>query len=103
MDAFMPVLTLLALCWAIAERQKRRTVAQRAEDLQHDLAHAQALSLKHQRETFVLRSTNELLHRALARAQAREAQRQQLHQASGWGTLPDRPAWHRDHHPESQD
>ena len=97
MEAFLPVFTLLALGWAVAERQRRRAAQQRAEDLQHDLAHAQALGLKHQNEAFVLRSANELLGLALARAQAREAVRQELHRGAGWGQLPDRPAWHRDH------
>ena len=97
MEAFLPIFTLLALCWAITERQRRRTAQQRAEDLQHDLAHAQALSLKHQHEVTAVRAANNLLTVAVAQAREREAQRQQLHQGTGWGQLPDRPAWHRDH------
>ena len=103
MDAFLPVFTLLALCWAIAERQKARRAEQRAKELGHDLAHAQALSLKHQNEVSVVRAANHLLTVAVAQAQERETARRQLHQGTGWGQLPDRPAWHRDHPPESQD
>jgi hypothetical protein len=95
MDTFLPVFTLLALIWAVTERQRHQDARQRAEDLQHDLFCAQALGLKHQREAFVLRSTNELLGLALAKAHARENIRRELHHSAGWGQLPDTPAWHR--------
>ncbi|KQR37768.1 hypothetical protein [Deinococcus sp. Leaf326] len=103
MDAFLPAFTLLMIVWALAERQKTRTAEQRAEDLEHDLAHAQALGLKHQNEALTLRATVEIQQLALAKAQARETARQQLHHASGWSPQPDRPAWHRDHPQESPD
>ena len=92
----LPLITLGACALAIAQHH-------RAQRHRHDLHHAQAQALKHQREAALLRSTNGLLHLALAQAQARAATRQQLHQASGWSQLPDRPAWYRPHPPESQD